>query len=288
MPLHRSASRSLVLGLAAAVAMLGLIVTAVAQGGFSSTPTTVKIVPVSVADMQALYQLSEYGTLAWKAQPQFQLVTTADQLPAGSPAPPAAGYVPASVTSTGVTYLAVSAAEATFTFSKDKAAAAAAKSGRTLPPMPKGMDGAKITVTLGPAVAKIYGNLQAPPKGADITQAVLPQLVVAKSAAPKVASPDISFVDFQTYLLNQPDITPSLAAAIRALGSDGKTLPVLIPTQLMSKTEDYSVQGRYAAVVLGDDTGLGSGVVWINGGYVYGVAGTIKKADAKKVADNLG
>jgi hypothetical protein len=289
MPWVRSTSRSLVLAFAATIAVLALVVTAVAQGGFTSTPTTVKVVPINVADMQALSQLGDYGTLAWKAQPQYQLVTSADQVSTTPPVtPPSVGYKPGTVTSTTVTYATISSAEATFTFSKDKAAAAATKHGKTLPPMPKGMDGAKITVTLGPAVAVIYGNLQAPPKGTDITQANLPQLVIAKSLSPKVSSPDISFVDFQTYLLNQPDITPSLAAAIRALGNDGKTLPVLVPTQFMSKTEEYSVGGKYAAVVMGDDTGLGSGVVWINGNYVYVVAGTIKKLDAKKVADNLG
>jgi hypothetical protein len=40
-------------------------------------------------------------------------------------------------------------------------------------------------------------------------------------------------------------------------------------------------------VALGDNTGLGSGVVWIYGGHVYVVAGTVTKDNAKTIADNL-
>jgi hypothetical protein len=283
MPLLRSTSRSLVLAFAAAVAVLALVVTAVAQGGFSSTPTTVKLVPVTVADMQALYQLSDYGTIKWTTKPDLQLVPSADQV-TSTVSLPKVGYVPSTV-SKNVAYGTMSAAVATFTFSKDKAQDAATKHGKTLPPMPKGMDGATITVTLGPAVAEVYGNLQQPTSGSDITQAALPQLVIVKSLVPTVSSTQVSAADFEKYLLQQPDISTSLADAIRALGSSGTTLPILVPVQFSSH-ETTTVNGN-AAVALGDNTGLGSGVVWISGKYVYVVAGTIKKDEAKTVANNL-
>lgn len=283
LPLVRSTSRALVLAFAAALAMLALVVTAVAQGGFSSTPTTVKLVPVTVADMQALYQLSDYGTIKWTTKPDLQLVPSADQV-TSTVSPPNVGYVPSNV-SKNVTYGTMSKAVATFTFSKDKAEAAATKHGKTLPPMPKGMDGATLTVTLGPAVAEIYGNLQQPASGSDITQAALPQLVIVKSLVPTVSSPQVGAAEFERYLLQQPGISPSLADAIRALGSSGTTLPILVPVQFSSH-ESTTVKGN-AAVALGDNTGLGSGVVWISGKYVYVVAGTIKKDEAKTIANNL-
>ena len=283
LPLVRSTSRSLVLAFAAAVAMLALIVTAVAQGGFSSTPTAVTPVPVTVADMQALYQLSDYGTMKWTTKPDLQLVPSADQV-TSTVSLPTVGYLPSTV-SKNVTYGTMSKAVATFTFSADKAAAAATKHGKTLPPMPKGMDGATITLTLGPAVAEVYGNLQQPTNGSDITQAALPQLVVVKSLVPTVSSTQVSAADFEKYLLQQPDISPTLADAIRALGSSGTTLPILVPVQFASH-ESTTVKGN-PAVALGDNTGLGSGVVWISGKYVYVVAGTVKKDEAKLVANNL-
>jgi len=286
LPLVRPGARPLILAFAAVVASLALIVTAIAQGGFSSTPTTVTPVPVSVADMQALYQLSDYGTLSWTTQPQFQLLTSAGEASSASGVSlPKAGQLPDSI-SKNITYAAMTAAVATFTFSADKAKAAAAKNGKTLPPMPKGMDGAQIKVTIGPAVAQIYGNVTQPPKGSDITQANLPQMVIAKSVVPTVSSTQISAKDFEDYLLAQPGISPELRDAIRALGTSGTTLPIFVPVQFATH-ESITIQGNIPAVALGDNTGLGSGVVWINGGYVYVVAGTIKKDDAKNIANNL-
>lgn len=286
LPFVRGGSRSVVLASAAVVAALALVVTAIAEGGFSSTPTSVTPVPVTVADMQALYQLSDYGTLSWTTKPELQLVTSADQATTTPAVPlPNIGTPPTGVSS-NITYATMSRAVATFTFSADKAGAAATKHGKTLPPMPKGMNGATITVTLGPAVAEIYGDLKRPAAGADITQANLPQLVVAKSVTPTVSSTQVSVKDFEDYVLAQPGISPTLADAIRALGSSGTTLPILVPVEFATH-ESITLKGNVPAVALGDNTGLGSGVVWIKGGYVYVVAGTVKKSDAVNVANNL-
>lgn len=285
LPVVRSRPRSLVLAFAASFAALGLLVTAIAQGGFSSTPTEVTSVPVTVADMQALGQLSEYGNLTWTTQPKLQLLTSAAEASAAAGfALPKAGQLPG-VTSSTVTYAAISGGEASFRFSADKAAAAVAKNGKTLPAMPKGMDGAAITVKVGPAVAAIYGELKQPPKGADITQAGLPQLVIAKSVVPTVSSPTVSAAEFEAYLLKL-DLSPALADAIKALGKNGTMLPIPVPVQFASH-ETITIKGNIPAVALGDNTGLGSGVVWISGGYVYAVGGTVKKDDARAIANNL-
>jgi hypothetical protein len=282
LPLGRPVSRPLFLAFAAAIAALAVVVTAVAQGGFSSTPTAVTPVTVTVADMQALYQLSDYGTFAWTTKPEIQVVTSAGQV-TSTVALPTVGWLPKD-TSKNVTYGAMSKAVATFTFSKEKATAAASKQGKTLPAMPKGMDGAKITVTAGPAVAQIYGDLKQPAAGSDITQTGLPQVVIAKSVVPTVSSPDISVTDFEDYLLKL-DLSPALAEAITALRKNGAMLPIFVPMQFATH-ESITIKGN-PAVALGDNTGLGSGVVWISGGNVYVVAGTITKDDAKKIANNL-
>jgi hypothetical protein len=283
--LGRPVSRPLFLAFAAAIAALAVVVTAVAQGGFSSTPETVKVVPVSVADMQALSQLSDYGTLAWTAKPEYQLLTSASQVTSTVSLPNVGSGPLPGVTTTTITYAAMSTAVATFTFSADKAVAAAARNGKTLPPMPKGMDGATIKVSVGPAVALIYGDLKQPPAGTDITQASLPQLVIAKSGVPTVSSDTVSAADFEAYLLKLPGISTELQGAISALAKDAKTLPILVPVQFATH-ETTSVHGN-PAVLLGDNTRLGAGVVWISGGYVYVVAGTVTKTDAQTIANNL-
>jgi len=41
-------------------------------------------------------------------------------------------------------------------------------------------------------------------------------------------------------------------------------------------------------VAVGDNTGLGAGVIWIKGGLVYGVAGTLKQKAILDIANHLG
>jgi hypothetical protein len=40
-------------------------------------------------------------------------------------------------------------------------------------------------------------------------------------------------------------------------------------------------------VAVGDNTGLGAGVIWIKGGLVYGVAGTLKQKAILDIANHL-
>ena len=285
LPVVRPGSRPLVLAFATAVAAIAVLVTAIAQDSNTFTPQTLTPVPVTMADMESLSQLSAYGTITWTKQPQPQIVTSAAEATSisGLPAPKVA-TLPAGVSST-VTYAAMGQATAVFTFSSAKAAAAAAQTGKTLPALPTGMEGAQLTVTVGPAVAEIYGNISKPAAGADITQAALPQLIVGEISAPVATSSQVTVAQFEKYLLAQPGISPELKAAINAIGDPSTTLPIPIPVQFAtsSKVTIQGVQG----LALGDNTGVGAGVIWINHGVVYGVVGTIKRDDAVNVANQL-
>ena len=286
LPVARPGSRPFVVGLAATAVALALLVVAVAQGGVVFAPSSVTPVPVTLADMQALSQLSNYGTVTWTLKPQLQVATSAAEAAtvSGLQAPKVAS-LPQGVSS-NLTYVAMTKATAEFTFSAAKAAAAAASSGKALPKMPAGMDGVTLTVNVGPAVGEVYGNLSAP-KGSDVSQANLPELVVGKSSAPTAtsSSSQVTVKQLESYLLTLPGISPELAAAIKAIGDPSTTLPIPIPIQYAtsSKVQVQGVQG----LALGDNTGVGSGVIWVKNGVVYAVAGTIKQSDAIKIADNL-
>ena len=285
LPVMRPSSRPVVLAFATVVAAIALLVTAIAQGGNTFTPQTITPVPVTMADMESLSQLSAYGTISWTKQPQLQIVTSADEAHAISGLPvPKVATLPTGVSS-NVTYAAVSQATAVFTFSSAKAAAAAAQTGKTLPALPAGMEGAQLTVTVGPAVAEIYGNMTAPAAGSDVTQAGLPQMIVGETSAPVATSSQVTVVQFEHYLLSQPGISPELKAAINAIGDPSTTLPIPIPVEFAtsSKVTIQDVQG----LALGDNTGVGAGVIWIKHGVVYGVVGTIKRDDAVNVANHL-
>ncbi len=284
-PMLTSRPRRLTFALVAAVTAAALVVVAFAASGFFAQPTTVKTVPVTLADIQALSQLADYGTVNWTTQPNFQVATSATEASqiAGGLTAPVVAQVPAGV-STTVTYGAMSQAVATFTFSASKAAAAAAAHGKTLPTIPAGMDGATLTVTVGPAVGEIYGDLKSQDPSANTIN--LPQLVVAKMTSPTATSTQVSLKDLESYILEQPGISQQLKDAINAIGDPSHTLLIPVPVQYAS-SEDITIQNNVPAVALGDNTGLGSGVVWVKGGSVYVVAGSIKKSVAEDIANNL-
>src|SRR5438105_9401931 len=119
-PILRPSARPLTLAFVAAVAAVALVVVAFTFAGFFYNPTTVRTVPVTVADMQALSQLADYGTLTWTKEPQLQATTSAADAEAlaGMHAP-VVSNLPNGI-SPNITYGAMTKAEAVFTFSADK------------------------------------------------------------------------------------------------------------------------------------------------------------------------
>jgi len=291
LPILRPASRPIMGAFAAAAVIFALVVTGAADSVVNFFhPQTVQTVSVSVADLQSLSGLSDYGSFAWKTQPTPQLVTSATEAASVSGLQvPVVGTLPTGVSST-VTYAAMPEATGVFTFDAAKAAAAAAKAGKPLPTLPAGMDGSTLTVTVGPAVVEIFGNLNS---GAGASsggssgapQVNLPQLVVGESTAPVVTSSSVTTQQLENYLLAQPGVSPKLAAAIRAIKDPSTTLPIPIPVEYATSSP-VQVQG-VSGVALGDNTGLGAGVIWIKGNLVYGVAGTLKQTAILDIANHL-
>ncbi|HEY1421726.1 MAG TPA: hypothetical protein VGG90_13590 [Candidatus Dormibacteraeota bacterium] len=321
LPLARPGSRPLILGLAATIAALSLLVVGLAEGGIVFAPSTVTPVPITLADMQSLSQLSDYGTITWTKQPNVQIAASPAEAKADSGLTvPTVKQLPRGVSST-VTYVATTQAVAVFTFSAAKAAAAAAGSGKTLPALPAGIvDGSTLTVTVGPAVAEIFGDLKLPSTGAVTgsgTQhtgsgttasgttgsgtagagaggagssseipANLPQLIVGESMAPSAtASANVTVAQLEQYLVSIPGMSPGLKAALNAIKNPSTTLPIPVPAGFATSSA-VDINGT-SGLALGDNTGVGSAVIWVKSGLVYAVAGTIKQTDAVDIARNL-
>ena len=271
------------LALVAAVVAAAVVVVAFVANGFFAQPTRVQAVPVTLSDLQALSQLADYGTITWTKEPQLDVNNGA---PTSGLQAPRVATLPKGVSST-VTYASMSQAVATFTFSSAKASAAAAAHGKSLPAMPANMDGATLTISVGPAVGEVYGDLNNPTGNSQGTnqEINLPQLVVAKSVSPTVTATQVSVTDLENVILEQPGISADLKKTIKAFGDPTKTLFIPVPVEYASSSS-VTVQG-VDGVALGDNTGLGSAVVWVKGGYVYAVAGSIKQSDAIDIANNL-
>jgi hypothetical protein len=236
-------------------------------------------VTITPTDLQTLGQLSEFGTLTWSNQPQPHQTATLAEASAETGLPAFSVTVPSSIT-TAPKYGAMTRTTATFVFDASKARASAAAVGRTAPPMPAKLDGSTLVLAGGPAIIVTYGaestTTQSTPGSV---------LVVGIAKAPTVSSDGASVSEIQAYLLSQPGISPALAAQIRAMGDPASTLPIPVPVGQATAT-NVSVHGTNG-LLLGDSTGLGSGVIWQQGGLVYGVGGTLTQAQVIAVANSF-
>ena len=113
----------------------------------------------------------------------------------------------------------------------------------------------------------------------------LPQLIVAKSAVPVVTSTQVTTKQIEAYILSMPGVSPELAAAIRSIGDPATTLPIPVPVEYASSAK-VSINGD-PGVALGDNTGLGSGVIWIHKTNVFVVAGSLKQSVVVDIAKKL-
>lgn len=152
--------------------------------------------------------------------------------------------------------------EATFTFSAERAARAAADAGETLPPTPAGLDGSQVRMVAGPGVALTWSH----PSGA-------PSLVVARAVAPTASSTGVSFETVRDHVLSLPGIPEDLAAQLRAFTADGSTLPLPVPTD-SATASTVDVGGVPATVIATHDRSMAA-VVHVEDGLVTVVAGPL-------------
>jgi hypothetical protein len=280
-------------GLAAA-ATVALVATLLTVSGLAETiltifePKQLVAVPITANDLSGASSFGAYGTLTWTEQPKpydVPDIRTASRdsgmtVLVPSNLPPGTGTAH---------YGVMPKTTATFTFSADKTRQSAAAQKRTPPPMPANIDGSKLFITGGPAVVTIYddGTLPTGPNGATGASPFsgMPRLVVAQGKPPVVQSDGVTVEQLQSYLLEQPGISPQLAAQIRAIKDPSSTLPVPIPVD-MATSKKVTVQG-VEGIFVGDSTGLGSAVIWQKDGIVYGVAGTLTEQQVLAVANSL-
>ncbi|HEX6488943.1 MAG TPA: hypothetical protein VF137_08765 [Candidatus Dormibacteraeota bacterium] len=263
-------------GLAAA-AIVAVAVTGAAQQLFTiAQPSQIAVVPVTTSELQAMPDLSQFGTVSWNGRPDLTTVAdaAAAATAAGFAAPPAV-TPPAGAPATP-TYGVIAASTATFTFSAAKAQAWAAVHNVTLPVMPASMDGASLELNVGPAIVELFGTPG---------QQGLPELAVGKMRAPTLQSTGPSVKEIEDYLLSVPGFPAGLAAQLRAIGDPTTTLPLPVPVNRVT-TQQVTING-VTGTAIGDDTGLGAGVIWVTHGFVYGVAGTVSQDQVTTIAESV-
>jgi hypothetical protein len=279
------------LGLAAAAVVVLLLTTPI--GSIAQNFLTIfapkQFVPVDVsslshADARLLPDLKEFGTLHNRnevAAREVAGVAQAERIAGFHVATPSS--VPSSIPRV-IRYRVSARNDQAFTFSAAKARASAARKGQKLPPMPAHLDGTTISASIGPIVIQTWGNHE-PHHGSAKRESEGPYLVVAQGVAPVVRSSGASLAELENYLLAMPGVSPQLAGEIRALGDLSSTLPVPFSSAKQS-AQSVSVNGAQG-LAIGDNTGLGAGVLWQKNGKIYGVFGTLPEDQVLQIADGL-
>ena len=231
-------------------------------------------VGISTSDLIALPDLSAYGELAMTGDPDVHEVADAAAAEAESGLDvPEVSSLPRGVSGESV-YQVGGKVTATFTFSAERAAEAAAEAGETLPPPPPGLDGSQVRLVAGPGVAQVWSS-----------SAGVPALLVGRVVAPTAFSSGADFETVRNYLLMLPGLPDDVAAQLRTFTADGSTLPLPVPSDEVD-TSSAEVNGETATVLAARDKTMAA-VVWVDDGAVNVVAGSLDTDEVLAVARGL-
>lgn len=232
-----------------------------------------QIAPVTAPeeDLVRLPDLSDIGEVTVTEPVDIRAVdSAAEAKEASGLAAPRVPDLPGGVTGEP-TYYVAGRASAVFTYSAEKTARTL---GQKPPPPPPGLDGSQFRFDAGPGLAAVW------PEGQGI-----PALLVARVVAPTAYSDGIPFATARDYLLSLPGLPENVVSQLRTISADGPTLPLFLSTgQLESATADV---GGVPATVFTSRDGTMAAVVWVSGGAVTGVAGSLNADEVLAVARGL-
>lgn len=261
-------------------------------------PSSVQPVTLSQTDLQSLAPLHTYGNVTEPVKATQSPAASASAAASASGLPEIQiGRVPSSVAGQPTSYETLSQGTVSFTFSAAKAASAAEQAGHAAPSFPPGVDGSSLVVQTGPGEGVLYGNQQQIQQALQQSQgsgdAAYQQaaaaagtfMVAGEMKAPNISSTGASVAQIKQTLLAQPGLTAQARTLIQQLGSPDGALPIPVPAGLAT-AQPVTVQGVQGQA-FGDNTGIGSAVVWIKGGVVYFVGGTITESDALAAAQSF-
>lgn len=266
-----------------AVAALGTVVVLSGAGVAAANDwlpmfETERIEPIALQerDLVALPDLSAFGDL--EVTGEVEPAEVADAATAEQRtglAVPEVAELPTGV-SGDPSYLVVEPVSAVFTFSAEQAARTAAESGEELPVPPPGLDGGRVLLEAGPAVAAVWTQ-----------RSGLPVLAVGRAVAPTASSDGVPFGTVRDYLLSLPGLPADVAAQLRTFSADAATLPLPVPADMVTTSEAEAEVDGAEATVLESRDGSMAGVVWVSDGVVTGVAGAVSTDEVLAVAREL-
>jgi hypothetical protein len=165
--------------------------------------------------------------------------------------------------------------EIRFTFDKAKATAHFRATGHPEVTLPDKFDGATLVISLPAAALLQYG-------ARDTHQA----LVIGQSGELVVdVQGNVSLDELRDFLLGLPGLPRETTDQLRLIRNWKQTLPLPIPADKINWKAERFKGGQ--GLLLNDNSGMGSAAIWQSDGHLFGVAGSMKATDLKRVADSL-
>jgi len=238
---------------------------------------------VDVSALRALPALDAFGTIQGSVSPGM------DEPESAAVASRDAGYalrlpaeLPAAL-SKDAHYRVTRRTRTSFTFSRAKASQWAREHNVALHPLPAGLDGATYTIALQPITVVTYGAFSEEGSGHAVRTARF--VAVVQGPVPTLTATGAPLRALTDWFAAQPGMSKRLVAQIQALGDPAQTIP--IPVRFNEQTASKIVVDGVQGLVIGDETGIGSAIVWTKAGRLYAVAGTLPQSEIVALANDL-
>jgi len=213
---------------------------------------------------------------------QVSTLAEAERIAGLSPKTPDPSSLPAGMSATPSAILALPAGTVRFTFDQAKAREHYRATGRPDVQLPDRFDGASIVVHTPATVVLRYGGSV----GMDASPGGLGMLIGQAQPLTIEAEGNVSLEQLRAFLLEElPGLSPQTRRHLGSITEWQSTLPIPIPVDAVN-WERTTVAGA-PGLLLGDNSGLGSIVIWQQDGRLYGVGGGYSAREVRRVADGL-
>jgi hypothetical protein len=170
----------------------------------------------------------------------------------------------------------MAASQIRFTFDKTKASAYFKSTGHPEVSLPDKFDGATLVVSIPSAAILQYGD-----------KSSRDALIVGEAGelVVDVEGGKVSLPEMRDFLLGLPGLPQATVSQLKQIQNWNETLPIPIPVDKVN-WQSTTFKGNQG-LLLNDNSGVGSAAIWHANGHLYGVAGSLKATDLKRIADGL-
>ena len=142
--------------------------------------------------------------------------------------------------------------------------------------LPDKFDGATLVVSIPSAAILQYGD-----------KSSRDALIIGEAGelVVDVEGGKVSLPEMRDFLLGLPGLPQSTVSQLKQIQNWNETLPIPIPVDKVN-WQSTTFKGNQG-LLLNDNSGVGSAAIWHANGHLYGVAGSLKATDLKRIADGL-